>query len=57
MRSKGDKVEIIIYNEVDGVIKYFFDPLKNRYQNSLEPVKGNEFVLDYVVYYTINVIK
>ena len=25
-----------------------FDSLKNRYQNNLESMKGNEFVFDYV---------
>ena len=48
MHSKSDKIEIMIYDEVDEVIKELFDSLKNRYQNNLESMKGSEFVLDYV---------
>ena len=31
MHSKGDKIEIMINDETDEVIKEFFDSLKNRY--------------------------
>ena len=48
MHSKSDDIEIMINNEADKVIKELFDSLKNRYQNNLESIKGNEFVFDYV---------
>ena len=38
----------MISDEVDEVIKEFFDSLKSKYQNNLESIKGSEFVLDYV---------
>ena len=38
----------MIIDEADEVIKNLFDSLKNRYQNNLEPMKGSEFVFDYV---------
>ena len=38
----------MINGKADEVIKELFDSLKNRYQNSLEPMKGNEFAFDYV---------
>ena len=48
MNSKVDKIEIMINDEADEVIKEFFDSLKNRYQNNLESMKGSDFVFDYV---------
>ena len=38
----------MINDEADEVMKIFFDSLKNRYQNNLELMKGNEFIFDYV---------
>ena len=35
-------------DEAEKVIKSLFDSLKNRYQNNLEPMKGSEYVFDYV---------
>ena len=53
------KMEAMISDEADEVIKNLFDSLKNRYQNNLEPMKGSEFVFDYVqllyyIYHKIN---
>ena len=44
MHSKSDKIEIVISDEVDKVIKKLFDSLKNRYQNNLEPIEVSDFV-------------
>ena len=38
----------MINDEADEVIKEFSESLKNRYQNNLESMKGNEFVFNYV---------
>ena len=35
-------------DETDELIKELFDLVKNRYQNNLESMKGNEFVFDYI---------
>ena len=53
MRSKSDKIEIMINDEAADVINFFFELLKRRYQNNLESIKGSEFVLDYaqLLYY------
>ena len=48
MHSKSDKIEIMINDAADEVIKELFDLLKNRNQNNLESMKGSEFVFDYV---------
>ena len=48
IHSKSDNIETMINNEADTVIKEFFDSLKNRYQNNLVPMKGNQFVCGYV---------
>ena len=48
MHSKSDKIEIMISDEADEVIKELFDSLKNRYQNNLESMKGSEVVFNYV---------
>ena len=43
----------MINDETDKVIKELFDLVKNRYQNSLESMKGSEFVFNYfqLLYY------
>ena len=48
MHSKCDNIEITINGEPDEVTKELFDSLKNRYEDSLELVKGSELVFDYV---------
>ena len=48
MHSKCDNMEIMINDEANEVIKKLFDSLKNRYQNNLQPMKGSEFLFDYV---------
>ena len=47
----------MINDKADKVIKQLSKSLKNRYQNNLESIKGNEFVFDMFIYYIINVIK
>ena len=47
MHSKSDKIEIIINDEADKVIKELVDLLKNRYQSNLESMKGCDFVFNY----------
>ena len=59
INSKGDNREIMISDEAYEVIKELFDSPKNRYQNNLESMKGNELLFDYVhlmyyKYHTIN---
>ena len=48
MHSKSDNIEIMVNDEADEVIKELFDSLKNKYQNNLQSMKGNENVFDYV---------
>ena len=48
MHLKSDNSEIMITDEADEVIKELFDLLKNRCQNTLESMKGSEFVFHYV---------
>ena len=48
MHSKNDNIEIMINDTADEVMKELFDSLKNKYQNNLKSMKGNEFVFDYV---------
>ena len=36
----------MINDEADEIIKEFFDLLTNRYQNTLESMKGSEIILD-----------
>ena len=36
MHSKNDKIEIMIDDKADEVIKELLNSLKNRYQNNLE---------------------
>ena len=42
MHSKSDNIEIMINDEVDGVIKR---ALKNRYQNNLESMKSLSLIM------------
>ena len=46
--SKSDKIEILINDEADKVIKELSESFKNKYQNNLKSMKGSEFVFDYV---------
>ena len=48
MHSESDKIEIMINDEANEVIKELLDLLIIRYQNNLESLKGSEFVFDYV---------
>ena len=48
MHSKSAIIEIMIRDEADEVIKKFFDSLKNIYQNNLDSIRSNDFILDYV---------
>ena len=48
MHSKSAIIEIMIRDEADEVIKKFFDSLKNIYQNNLDSIRSNNFILDYV---------
>ena len=38
-------------DKADEIIEELFDSLKNRYQNNIEWMKGNEFVFDYVQFF------
>ena len=55
MHSKSDDTEIMISDEADEITKKLFDSLKIRYQNSLQSIRGSEFVFDYLqlLYYVI----
>ena len=57
IHSKNDNIEIMIDDKTDEVIKELFEPLKKRYQNNLQLMKGSDFLLDYLHYCIINVIK
>ena len=46
--SKSDNIEIVINDEADEVVKELFDALKHKYEKSLEPMKGSEFVFNYI---------
>ena len=46
MHSKSNNIEIMINDEANKVIKERFRLPKNSYQNSLESMKGIEFVFD-----------
>ena len=48
LHSKSDKIQTMINDEADEVIKELSNSLKNRYQNNLESMKGSEFVFCYV---------
>ena len=44
-----NNIEIMVNDEVHKVIEELFDSLKDKFQNNLELIKGNEFVFDYVL--------
>ena len=47
MRTKTNRIEIIMDNETDGSIKKLFEPLLQKYQEGLEEkMKGSKFVFD-----------
>ena len=48
MHSKSNNIKMIIIDEANKVIKELYYSIKNRYQNNLESIKGNEFVFGYV---------
>ena len=48
MHSKRDHIEIMSNDEAREVIEELFQSLKNRYQNTLESMKGSEFVFVYL---------
>ena len=48
MRSKSYKIEIMINDEADEVIKELFDSLESSYQNDIESMKGSDFFFYYV---------
>ena len=48
IHSKSNNIEIMINNEADELIKELFDALKNIYQNTMESMKGGEFVFNFV---------
>ena len=48
MHLKSNKIEIMINDEADEVVKELFNSRKNRYQNNLESMKVSELVFDYV---------
>ena len=54
MHSRSDNIETLSIDEA--IIKKPFDSLRNRYQNNLESMRGNEFVFNYVqlLYYKCN---
>ena len=53
MHSQSGNIEVMVNDEADEVIKELFDSLKNRNQNSLESMKGSEFVFNFfqLLYY------
>ena len=48
MHSETGNIEIMINDKADEVIKEILHLLRNRYQNDLKSMKGNEIVFDYV---------
>ena len=46
--SKSDNIEIMINDETNQVIKERFDSHIQRYRNNQKPMKGSQFVIDYV---------
>ena len=48
MHSKRDNIEIMMNDKADGIKKYFFDSLQNRFKNNLVSMKGSEFIFDSV---------
>ena len=53
MHSQSGIIEVMVNDEADEVIKELFGSLKNRYQNSLESMKGSEFAFNFfqLLYY------
>ena len=47
MHLNSDNIEIMISDDADEVIKKIYS-FKNRYQNNIHPMRGSEFVFDYV---------
>ena len=58
MDSKIDNIEIMVNDRADGVIKGFFESLRNRYQNNLESMEDSDFAFNYVhlLYYECHII-
>ena len=57
MHSKSDKIECVIYDNADEVMKDLFASLFNRCHVRLETsMGGSDFALDCVIYCIINVI-
>ena len=50
IQLNSDRIEIMINDKADKVIKQLSKSLKNRYQNNLESIKGSEFVFDMFIY-------
>ena len=48
MHWKSGKVETMISDEADKVVKKIIDSRKNRYQNNLQSMRGSAFVFNYV---------
>ena len=48
MHSETGNIEIMINDKADEVIKEILHLLRNRYQNDLKSMKGNEVVFGYV---------
>ena len=49
MHSKGDKIELIIYDNTNEVIEELFESLLNRYQIGLEAsTRRSDFIFDCV---------
>ena len=48
MHLETGNIEIMINDKADEVIKEILHLLRNRYQNDLKSMKGNEIVFDYV---------
>ena len=46
--SKNDNIEIMINDEANEVTEELFQSLRNRFENNLESMKGNEFLFDYL---------
>ena len=49
MHSKNCHLETMINDKADKVMENIFESLKNRYQNNLESIKGNEFLFNLFV--------
>ena len=59
MHTTSDNIEILIGNEADEIIKRFFQPFSQKYQEGLvKSVKGSELVFESVelLYYKLHKI-